>query len=178
MLEYHAEYACTDTTSGERIARLLGLRDEMMAENLAFVVRREPGKVLAFAHNSHLKCGETQWQLGPDLLKWRPAGSHIREMLGERYSVIGAGLGTCDASGIGPPEPGTLEALLTSAPGAVRFVPTYRGKRLPAELVANLPTRSTEKNPGYFPLTKESLAEFDWLAVLDRCSHQPENKDS
>ena len=66
------------------------------------------------------------------------------------------------------PEPGTLEDLLTAAPGPGRFIPTHRGEGLPAGAVATLPTRSgSRKNPGYFPLTPQSLVEFDWLAVLD-----------
>lgn len=73
--------------------------------------------------------------------------------------------GVSDENGIGRPEPGTLEALLTAAPGPGRFIPTHRGEGLPAGAI---PTRSgSKKNPGYFPLTPQSLAEFDWLAVLD-----------
>ena len=65
------------------LSRLLGIRDAMMADNLAYMVSRERGrgKVLAFAHNSHLQRGKAEWQLGTDLLTWWPAGSHLNEML-------------------------------------------------------------------------------------------------
>ena len=74
LLNYHAGLA---RASGDRIGRLLGIRDAMMADNLAYMVSRERGrgKVLAFAHNSHLKRGKAQWQLGPDLPHMVAGGS-------------------------------------------------------------------------------------------------------
>ena len=121
MLEYRAEYARTDIEMGERLRRLLGRRDAMMAENLAYIGRRESGRVLAFAHNSHLKCGEAEWQLGAHALKWKPAGWHKRETLGDRYAVIGVGVGASVAMNLGVPEGGTLEALLTSVARRLRL---------------------------------------------------------
>ena len=77
-------------------------------------------------------------------------------------------MGVSEANGIGQPEPGTLEARLTAAPGPARFIPTHRGRGLPASEIAALPTRSgSTKNSTYFALTPESLTDFDWLAVLD-----------
>ena len=74
LLTYHVAMA---TPSADRVAFMLGLRDAMMADNLAYIVARERGrgKVLAFAHNSHLQRGPARWQLGPDLLEWWPARS-------------------------------------------------------------------------------------------------------
>jgi erythromycin esterase-like protein len=175
LLNYHASLA---RASSNRIAELLGIRDAMMADNLAYIVSRErtnetgPGKVLAFAHNSHLKRGQATWQFGPDLLAWWPAGAHLTEMLGGRYAVIGTGLGVSDANGIGPPEAGTFEALLTRAKGPGRFIPTHKGQAVPASVIAALPTRSgSTKNPSYFALTPQSFTDFDWLAVLDSTSY-------
>jgi hypothetical protein len=89
-------------------------------------------------------------------------------MLGQRYSVIGTGVGTSEAHGISPPEPGTLEAHLTAAPGPGRFIPTHQGQSFDTTAVAALQTRASgAKNPGYFPLTAKSLTDFDWLAALD-----------
>ena len=70
LLNYHAEVARASAPK-ERIVRLLGMRDAMMADNLAYIVSREHclGKVLAFAHNSHLRRGKAEWQLG--LTPWR-----------------------------------------------------------------------------------------------------------
>jgi erythromycin esterase-like protein len=175
LLNYHAGLA---RPSSNRIAELLGMRDAAMASNLAYILTRENdrdgarGKMLVFAHNSHLKCGGAEWQLGPQLLKWWPAGAHLREMFGPSYAVIGAGLGLSDDNGIGPPEPGTLEARLTAAPGPARFIPTHKAQGLPAAEIAALPTRTgSTKNPGYFPLTVQSFAEFDWFVVLDSTTY-------
>jgi erythromycin esterase len=171
LLNYHAELA---RTSAHRTARLLGIRDAMMADNVAYAVARERGrgKVFVFAHNSHLQRSAAQWQLGPDLLIWWPVGSHLEATFGLRYAAIGSALGVSEANGIGRPEAGSLEARLTAAPGPARLIPTHRGRGLPAEEIAALPPRSgSVKNSTYFPLTAQSLADFDWLAVLDSTAY-------
>jgi erythromycin esterase-like protein len=171
LLNYHAALA---RTSDNRIAELLGIRDLSMADNLAYIVSRERGRgrVLAFAHNSHLKRGKAEWQLGTSLLAWWPAGSHLNEMLGPRYAVIGTAVGSSVANGIGQPEPGTLEARLTAEPGPELFIPTQKGQGLPASEIASLPTRSgSMKNPTYFPLTPQSFTDFHWLAFLDSTTY-------
>lgn len=171
LLNYHAALA---RKSSERLVRLLGIRDALMADNLAYMVSRERGrgKVLAFAHNSHLQRGKSQWQLGTDVYTWWPVGSHLNEMLGSRYAVIGSAVGVSDANGIGQPEAGTLEARLTAVPGPVRFIPTHKGQGLPTSAIAALPTRSgSKKNSTYFALTSQSFADFDWLAVLDSTAY-------
>jgi erythromycin esterase-like protein len=172
LLNYHAVLA---RNSGNRVSRLLGIRDAMGADNLAYIVSNEcnrGGKVLAFAHNSHLKYGKMQWQLGADLQTWWPAGSHLSAMLGPRYAVIGSGVGVSDANGVGQPEDSTLEARLTAVPGPARFIPTHKGQGLPIETIADLPTRSgSVKNPTYFTLTPQSLTDFDWLIVLDSTAY-------
>jgi len=171
LLNYHAELA---RQSDQRLSRLLGMRDAMMADNLAYMVSRERdrGKVLAFAHNSHLQRGKTQWQLGPDVNTWWPVGSHLNEMFGPRYAVIGSAVGESLANGIGQPEAGTLEARLTAVPGPARFIPTHKGQGLPTSAIAALPTRSgSMKNPTYFALTPQSFTDFDWLVVLDSTAY-------
>lgn len=175
LLNAHAESA---RKSDDRVVRLLGIRDATMADNLAYMASRERGrgKVLVFAHNSHLQRGkahwQTHWQTGPALLEWWPAGAQLDEILGPRYAVIGTALGISDANGIGTPEVGTLEALLTAVPGPALFIPTHRGRGLPAPALAALPIRSgSAKNPGYFALTPQSLTDFDWLAVLDSTTY-------
>jgi erythromycin esterase len=171
LLNYHAALA---RESGERLIGLLGIRDALMAENLAYMLSRERGrgKVLAFAHNSHLQRGKAQWQLGTDLQTWWPVGSHLNEMFGPRYAVIGSAVGESLANGIGQPETGTLENRLTAVPGPARFIPTNLGQGLPTSAIAALPTRSgSMKNPTYFALTPQSFTEFDWLAVLDSTAY-------
>ena len=173
LLNYHAALA-QKSESSNRIVEGLGLRDALMADNLAYTVVRERGrgKVLAFAHNSHLQRGKSQWQLYTWALTWWPVGSHLNEMFGPSYAVIGSAVGVSDANGIGQPEAGTLEERLTSVPGTVRFIPTHKGQGLPASEIAGLPTRSgSMKNPTYFALTPQSITDFDWLAVLDSMAY-------
>jgi erythromycin esterase len=171
LLNYHAALA---RSSSKRLVELLGIRDLMMADNLAYMVSRERGRgrVLAFAHNNHLQRGKAHWQLGTDVMTWWPAGSHLDQMFGQRYVVIGTAVGVSGANGIGQPEAGTLEARLTAGPGPERFIPTHLGLGLPTSAIATLPTRSgSMKNPSYFPLTPQSFTDFDWLAVLDSTAY-------
>jgi len=167
LLNFHAASA---RKSGDLYARLLGIRDASMADNLVYIVGRErgQGKVLAYAHNSHLQRGKAvlPWAT------WWPAGSHLSEMFGPRYAVIGSAVGVSDANGIGQPEPGTLEARLTALPGPALFIPTHKGQGLPASEIASLPTRSgSMKNPTYTALIPQSFTDFDWLAVLDSVAY-------
>jgi len=173
LLNYHATLA-RKSEPGKRIVEGLGTREVIMADNLEYIVSRERdrGKVLVFAHNSHLQRGKAQWQLGTDLLTWWPVGSHLNEMFGPHYAVIGSAVGVSDSNGISQPEAGTLEARLTAVQGPVRFIPTYRGQRLPDPEVEAPPIRSgSMKNQTYFPLTPQSFTDFDWLAVLDSTAY-------
>jgi erythromycin esterase len=165
LLNFHASMA-RSTVYAER----LGIRDMLQADNLAYIVARERGrgKVLAFAHNSHLKRGKAEWQFGVETVTWWTAGSQLNELFGERYAVIGTGIGVSDENGIQEPEAGTLEARLISTPGPMRFIPTHKGKGVPASEIETVPIRTgSQKNPTYFPLTAQSFTDFDWLVVLD-----------
>jgi erythromycin esterase len=171
LLNYHATMA---QESAGRVTELLGIRDAMMADILTGIVAREQGRgrVLAFAHNSHLQRGMAQMQLGPMVSVWWPAGSHLAEMLGPRYAAIGSALALSDANGIGRPDVGTFEARLTATPGPGRFIPTHKGAGLPTEEIATIPVRSgSAKNPTYFPLTPRSLTDFDGLMLLDTATY-------
>ena len=126
--------------------------------------------MLDFAPNSHLQRRKAvlPWAT------WWPAGSYLNEMLGPRYVVIESAVGVSDASGIGCPEPSTLEARLTACPRPARFIPTHRGQGLFTSEIASLPTRSgSTKNPTYIPLRPESFTDFDWLAVLNSTGYKP-----
>ncbi len=103
---------------------------------------------------------------------WWPAGAQLNALFGPRYAVIGSAVGVSDANGIGQPEAGTLEALLTAAPGPARFIPAHKGQGLPTSAITVLPTRSgSVQNLSYFALTSESLTDFDWLVVLDATAY-------
>jgi erythromycin esterase len=173
LLNYHAALARKSEPS-KRIVQCLGLRDAMMADNLAYVVSRERGrgKVLAFAHNSHLQLGKAKWQLGCNALSWWPAGAHLSLIFGPRYAVMGTAVGVSAANGIGQPEAGTLEARLTGVPGPGRFIPTHKGQGLASSEIASLPERcASTLNSTYFALTAQSLTDFDVLAVLDETKY-------
>jgi erythromycin esterase len=167
LLNYHATWA---QPSEDLYGRPLGIRDALMADNLAYIVERERGrgKVLAFAHNSHLQRGKAVW---PWYTFW-PAGSHLNEMFGSRYAVIGSAVGTSDANGIGRPEPGTIESKLTAVSWQALFIPTHKGEGLFTSEIASLPTRSgSQKNQSYKGLTSQSFTDFDWLAFLDSTAY-------
>ncbi len=178
LLDYHAELA---RKSSDRVARILGIRDLMMADNLVYAVSHERGrgKVLAFAHNAHLQRGMAKMQIGPETYAWWPAGSQLDRMLGARYAVIGSGLGVSEGNGIDKPEAGTLEARLTALPGPGLFIPTHRGQGLPAAEIAALPIRGATptmaptktRNPTYSALTHQSFADFDCLVVFDSMTY-------
>jgi erythromycin esterase-like protein len=155
-------------------SRSLGVRDALMADNLAYIAARERarGKILVFAHNMHLQRGEAVMPAGPDTYRWWPAGAHLNEVFGSRYAVIGSAVGVSEANGIGQPAAGTLEARLTGVPGPLVFVLTHWGQGFPDQEIAGLPIRSgSQRNPSYFPLTAQSLSNFDWLAVLDSTAY-------
>jgi erythromycin esterase-like protein len=166
LLAYHAVMA---RPSDRRFIELLGFRDAIMGDNLAHVVSQERGrgKVFAFAHNAHLQRGEAKWEFCGQVNRWWPAGAHAGCLLGPRYAVIGSAVGVSKTHGIGPPETGTLEAKVVGGSDSSRFIPTHKGEGLEDQELSALPTRSGGKmNQSYFPLTAQSLTDFDWLAVL------------
>jgi erythromycin esterase-like protein len=165
LLNFHAAIARQLDNAG-----LLSIRDSLMTDNLAYIMARERsrGKVLVFAHNSHLQRGKTTLRMGAEVCAWWAAGSHLNEMFGSRYAVIGSAVGVSDDNGIGQPENNTLEARLTALPGVARFIPTHTGFGIATEEITALPTRSgSMKNPSYVALTPQSFTDFDWLAVLN-----------
>src|SRR5690606_17052532 len=107
LLNYHAAHA-----RGAGVGELLGIRDALMADNLAYTVAREQGrgKVLVFAHNAHLQRGKLTvwpaWQraLNAETFAWWPAGAHVDRMIGPRYAVISTALGVSEANEIAQPE--------------------------------------------------------------------------
>ena len=81
-------------------------------------------------------------------------------------------MGASVDNGIGQPEAGTLEALLTTAAAPVLFIPTHKGHGLSSRDVSTLATRTgNSKNTTYFPLGSESFRDFDWLAMLQSTTY-------
>ncbi len=149
-------------------AEVLGIRDTIMADNLAFIasLERDRGKVLVFAHNGHLKRGRMHWRMGDVTHTWWPAGSHVSRWFGRRYAVIGTGLGTSDDNGIAPPEAGSLEARFSETV----LIPTSSA---PTDRVVGLtPRTGSVRNPTYFPWTGDCLTDYDWLAFVTTTTYQ------
>ncbi len=164
VLDAHAALA----TPGA-YARMLGIRDLVMADNLEHFValERGRGKVLVFAAAGHLKRGQTEWQLPPEpeVKVWWAAGSHVGLSLGSRYRVIGMALGVSEVNRVAVPEPGTVEAHLLKN-GQAMFIP------VPSAQLENLPVRTgSALNPTYYVLTPSSFNEFDALVFLPTTSY-------
>jgi len=149
-------------------AEVLGIRDTIMADTLEFILSRERGRgrVLAFAHNGHLKRGRMHWRMGDVTHEWWPAGAHVSRSLGRRYAVIGTGVGVSEENGIAAPEAGSLEARFTETV----LIPSGAA---PQALVAGLvPRTGSRRNPTYFPWTTDCLADYDWLAFVKDTTYQ------
>jgi erythromycin esterase-like protein len=166
LLNFHA--AMGSRKPGQSPAVVLGTRDALMADNLVYIVNRERerGKVLVFAHNSHLQRGEAAWPGQKywgtdDDCRWWPAGSHLAEILGPRYAVIGTAVGLSEENGIAAAEAGTLEAKLNAHAQPALFLPTAGAN------LRDLPTRSgSSKNPTYVPLNGQAATHFHWIAFV------------
>src|SRR5207249_12206282 len=104
--------------SDNRVARLLGLRDVMMADNLYAILTREgqQGPTLMFGHNLHLQKGRSKWHLGDLSLEWWSVGSIIGAQLGDQYAVLSSALGAASHQGLDVPPPDTLEGTLAALP--------------------------------------------------------------
>jgi erythromycin esterase-like protein len=108
LLRYHHWMA--DTSSG-RMARLVGVRDQMMADNLLAAARRGP--VLVHAHNGHLQRHRSSMRMGGPPVEWWSAGALVSARLGEDYGFLATALGTLRHRGVDVPPPDTLEGLLS-----------------------------------------------------------------
>lgn len=163
LLRYHAAMA---TPGPNRIATLLGLRAEMMADNLLDVLAREEGRgpSLVFAHNVHLQRTPSHMEVGPENASWASAGALVALTLGERYVFV--------ATDANPhSEPGTLQAVLAEA--------TTRRALFPSEDLRAVLPASTRKGdpilPGHLPLDPADLAGADaviFVADTDGQRHQ------
>ncbi|MGX7824624.1 erythromycin esterase family protein [Actinokineospora sp. 24-640] len=156
LLRYHAAMA---NPAPDRIATLLSLRAEMMAENLLAIVTQEQhrGPSLVFAHNAHL-------QRTPVDGTWACAGALVARTLAERYLFL--------ATDANPrSDPATLQGHLADATTHRTLFPT------PA-LRAALPPSTTAGEPivpGHLPLKPTDLAGADaviFIADTDGKRHQ------
>ncbi|MBO3742188.1 DUF6194 family protein [Actinoplanes flavus] len=154
LLGYHAAMAVPGTPS-ERIGRLLGARDVIMAQNLLDIlaVERDRGPVLVAAHNTHLQRGpsswETHWEGADYAAEWSGAGSIVSALLGDRYVFVAGSLGASAPAGLGLPEAGTYEERLGAE---TALLPPPAGQDLRERRTGLL---------GHFPLTAGIVAASD-----------------
>lgn len=154
LLRYHAAMA---RSTPDRMAILLGLRAEMMAENLLAIVAREQrrGPSLVFAHNGHLQRAQAHMPIGEGEVKWGNAGALIGLALGERYVFL--------ATDANPhSDPGTLQGVLAEATTrrALFPVPVLRAALAPS-IGPGEPIV-----PGHIPLTPADLGGADAVIFI------------
>lgn len=160
LLRYHAAMA---STAPDRIGQLLGIRAEMMADNLRDIVTRERGRgpTLVFAHNSHLRRGDSAL---PGEASWAAAGALVAHDLGDEYVFI--------ATDANPSAPvGTLQAMLADATDRrALFLADALRSALPESVTAGTPIA-----PGHLPLSPADLSGTDailFIADTDGHRHQ------
>jgi hypothetical protein len=123
--------------------------------------------VLIFAHNTHLQRRKVEWQFGEEQVHWEPSGVRLDAEFGPRYVAIATAVGVSAVNGIGEPEAGTLEALLTKAGAPVTLLPTHRGHGIASEALNAIPSRSgSTKNWSYSALSPRHIEDFDWLVMF------------
>jgi erythromycin esterase-like protein len=163
LLRYHAAMA---SPAPDRIATLLSLRAEMMAENLLAIVAQEQrrGPSLVFAHNVHLQRAQSHMPFGEDDVSWGSAGALVGLTLGERYVFL--------ATDANPDsDPGTLQGVLAQATTRRALFPT---QALRAALPPSIGTGEPIV-PGHLPLNPAELDGTDaviFVADTDGKRHQ------
>ncbi|MFD5204124.1 erythromycin esterase family protein [Streptomyces sp. NPDC058375] len=158
LLRYHHWMA---DASPSRLARLTGLRDQMMADRLLALAERAP--VLVHAHNSHLQRDISSMRMGGRRLEWWSAGSIVNTRLGEAYGFLATAFGTLRHQGVDIPSPDTLEGALYALPTGPCVVDA---SELAAALAATKPVRRTSPYFGYAPLDPAQLARIDGVVFM------------
>ncbi|MFG2110043.1 erythromycin esterase family protein [Micromonospora chersina] len=158
LLRYHSSMA---DTSPSRMARLLGVRDSMMAANLLALAERGP--TLVHAHNSHLQRPKSTMRMGGLPVEWWSAGALVSPHLGEEYAFLATALGTIRHHGVETPPPDTLEGHLYALPQDRYVVDPHR---LAAVLGEAPPAPRVSPWFGYAPLDPAHLAGIDGLVFV------------
>ncbi|WP_229405542.1 erythromycin esterase family protein [Micromonospora sp. NBRC 110038] len=153
LLRYH--HAMADGTA-DRISRLSGLRDAMMAANLRAVAAHGPA--LVFAHNLHLQRHPSRMSLGDQDVRMWSAGAITAARLGDRYAFLASALG---AIGGDAPAADTTEGILATLPWHACVVD---GRRLARAAAAAAPRVS--RDFAYFPLDPTQLDTIDGIVFV------------
>ncbi|MFE6690172.1 erythromycin esterase family protein [Streptomyces sp. NPDC057743] len=158
LLRYHFWMA---DTSSARMTRLVGIRDQMMADNLLALAERRP--TLVFAHNLHLQRHKTMMRMGELPLEWWGAGALVSARLGEEYAFLATALGTIRHQGVDTPPTDTIEGRLYALPED-RYVIDAPG--LATSLAETQPSPRVSPWFGYFPLDPAHLAGSDAVVFV------------
>ncbi|MGK5517739.1 erythromycin esterase family protein [Micromonospora sp. URMC 107] len=158
LLRYH--YWMADTSPG-RLARLLALRDSMMAANLLAIAERGPA--LVNAHNGHLQRDKSRMRMGGLPLEWWSAGAIVSAHLGEGYAFLATALGTIPHQGVDAPPPDTIEGLLYALPQERCIVDA---RRLATTLADVPPAARVSPWFGYSPLDPTHVASTDGIVFV------------
>ena len=158
LLRYH--FWMADPSPG-RMTWLVGLRDQMMTENLLAVVERGPA--LVYAHNGHLQRNKSTMRMGDLPVEWWSAGALVSARLGEEYAFLATALGTIRHRGVDAPPPDTVEGLLYALPEN-RYAVDAR--RLATALGDVTPAPRVSPWFGYSPLDPAHLAESDGIVFV------------
>ncbi|GGQ01778.1 erythromycin esterase family protein [Streptomyces roseolilacinus] len=158
LLRYHRWMA---DASPARLARLVGVRDQMMARNLLALAARGP--VFVHAHNSHLQRERSSMRMDGAPLEWWSAGALVDSRLGGEYAFVATALGTIRHRGVDAPPPDTLEGLLYAFPEE-RLVVDAR--RLAAVLGDTRPAPRVSPWFGYAPFDPAHLADSDGIVFV------------
>jgi len=153
LLRYHHSMA---DTSPSRMPRLLGVRDQMMADNVLAAAERGPA--LVFAHNAHLQREKSSMRMGDLPVAWWSAGALVSARLGEDYAFLATALGTIRHQGVDDPPPDTIEGLLSALPESRVLVD-------PRRLPAGTPPRVSPWF-GYAPLDPAHLGSIDGVVFV------------
>jgi erythromycin esterase-like protein len=158
LLRYH--FWMADTSPG-RMARLLALRDSMMAANLFAIAERGPA--LVNAHNGHLQRNKSRMRMGGPPLEWWSAGAIVSARLGDGYAFLATALGTIRHQGVDAPPPDTIEGLLYALPEE-RYIVDAR--RLATALANVTPAARVSPWFGYSPLDPAHVASTDGIVFV------------
>jgi erythromycin esterase-like protein len=154
LLRYHAAMA---RTAPDRVGMLMSLRTEMMADNLLAITAREQhrGPTLVFAHNAHLRRGQSTLSFGEHEATWASAGSLAALSLGDGYVFVAT-------DGSPSSAVGTLQDAMASATDRRALFPA-------AGLRAALPADISTDEPvvrGHIPLAAADLDAADAVVFI------------
>ncbi|KAB8168881.1 erythromycin esterase [Streptomyces sp. 3MP-14] len=158
LLRYHHWMA---DRSPARMTRLVGLRDQLMAQNLLALARRGP--TLVGSHNGHLQRSRSTMRMDDGQVAWWSAGALAGARLGEDYAFLATAIGTLRDRGVEAPPRNTVEGLLHALPGDRSLVDA---RRLVAALADRPPAARVSPWFGYAPLDPAHLSELDGIVYV------------